>query len=232
MKVANDVRWYASGPRNGLGELRIPENEPGSSIMPGKVNPTQAEALTMVATRVFGNDATVAFAGSQGSFELNTFLPVMARNLLESIALIANVSRLFARRCIDGIEADVDRCRAYAESSPSLGTALNPHLGYEKAAQLVKESVRSGRSINSPSLRSVIVDFDLSLFSDAMPESQVTTSVGTIVHAYLKPLVDQGVLRLAFEFEPGDATLADLQAVLTSPEGVAQSETWLARWTA
>jgi len=96
---------------------------------------------------VFGNDATVAFAGSQGSFELNTYLPVMAHNLLESVTLLANVSRLFAHRCIDGIEADVDRCRAYAESSPSLGTALNPHLGYEKAAQLVKESVRSGRSI-------------------------------------------------------------------------------------
>jgi fumarate hydratase class II len=115
--------------------------------MPGKVNPVLAEAVAQVAVQVFGNDTTVAFAGSQGSFELNTFLPVMVRNLLESIELLANVSRVFARRCIDGIEADVDRCRAYAESSPSLGTALNPHLGYEKAAQLVKTSVQTGRSI-------------------------------------------------------------------------------------
>jgi fumarate hydratase class II len=147
LKIANDIRWMGSGPRTGLAEIRLPDLQPGSSIMPGKVNPVIPEAVAQVAAQVFGNDATVAFAGSQGSFELNTYLPVMARNLLEPIALLANVSRLFAHRCIDGIEADVERCRAYAESSPSLGTALNPHLGYEKAAHLVKESVRSGRSI-------------------------------------------------------------------------------------
>jgi fumarate hydratase class II len=147
LKIANDIRWMGSGPRTGLAEIRLPDLQPGSSIMPGKVNPVLAEAVAQVAVQVFGNDTTVAFAGSQGSFELNTFLPVMVRNLLESIELLANVSRVFARRCIDGIEADVDRCRAYAESSPSLGTALNPHLGYEKAAQLVKTSVQTGRSI-------------------------------------------------------------------------------------
>jgi fumarate hydratase class II len=147
LKIANDIRWMGSGPRTGLAEIRLPDLQPGSSIMPGKVNPVLPEAVAQVAAQVFGNDATVAFAGSQGSFELNTYLPVMAHNLLESVTLLANVSRLFAHRCIDGIEADVDRCRAYAESSPSLGAALNPHLGYEKAAQLVKESVRSGRSI-------------------------------------------------------------------------------------
>jgi fumarate hydratase class II len=147
VKVGNDIRWMASGPRTGLAEIRLPDLQPGSSIMPGKVNPVLVEALTQVAAQVIGNDATVAFAGSQGSFELNTYLPVIARNLLESIRLLANVTRLFAERCVAGIEADVDRCRAYAESSPSLGTSLNPYIGYEAAAEVVKESVKSGRSV-------------------------------------------------------------------------------------
>jgi fumarate hydratase, class II len=147
LKIANDIRWMGSGPRTGLAEIRLPDLQPGSSIMPGKVNPVIPEAVTQVCAQVFGNDATVAFAGSQGNFELNVYLPVMARNLLESIRLLANVSRLFADRCIAGIEADVERCRAYAESSPSLGTSLNPYIGYEKAAEVVKESIRSGRSV-------------------------------------------------------------------------------------
>ncbi len=117
--------------------------------MPGKVNPVLVEALTQVSAQVIGNDATVAFAGSQGSFELNVYLPVIARNVLESIRLLANVSRLFAERCVAGIEADVERCRAYAESSPSLGTSLNPYIGYERAAEVVKESVRTGRSVRA-----------------------------------------------------------------------------------
>ena len=146
-KIANDLRWMASGPRTGLAEIRLPDLQPGSSIMPGKVNPVLPEAVTQVCAQVIGNDAAVGFAGSQGNFELNVYLPVMARNLLESIRLLANVSRLFADRCVVGVEADVERCRAYAESSPSLGTSLNPYIGYEAAAEVVKESVRTGRSV-------------------------------------------------------------------------------------
>jgi fumarate hydratase class II len=147
VKVANDLRWMASGPRTGLAEIRLPDLQPGSSIMPGKVNPVIPEAVTQVCAQVLGNDTVVAFAGSQGNFELNVYLPVIARNLLESIRLLANVTRLFADRCVTGIEADVERCRAYAESSPSLGTSLNPYIGYEAAAAVVKESIRSGRSV-------------------------------------------------------------------------------------
>jgi len=147
VKIANDLRWMASGPRTGLAEIRLPDLQPGSSIMPGKVNPVLPEAVTQVCAQVIGNDAAIAFAGSQGNFELNVYLPVIAQNLLESIRLLANVSRLFADRCVAGIEADVERCRAYAESSPSLGTSLNPHIGYEAAAEVVKESIRSGRSV-------------------------------------------------------------------------------------
>jgi fumarate hydratase, class II len=136
-----------SGPRAGLAEIRLPDRQPGSSIMPGKVNPVLVEAMTQVSAQVIGNDAVVAFAGSQGNFELNVYLPVIARNLLESIRLLANVTRLFADGCVADIEADVARCLAYAESSPSLGTSLNPYIGYEKAAEIVKESVKTGRSV-------------------------------------------------------------------------------------
>ena len=146
-KIANDLRWMASGPRTGLAEIRLPDLQPGSSIMPGKVNPVMCEAVTQVAAQVVGNDAAVAFGGSQGNFELNVYVPMMARNVLESISLLTNVCRLFADRCVAGIEADTERCRAYAESSPSLGTSLNPYIGYEKAAELVKASVKTGRSI-------------------------------------------------------------------------------------
>jgi fumarate hydratase class II len=146
-KIANDIRWMGSGPRTGLGEIRIPDLQPGSSIMPGKVNPVLCEVVTQVAAQVMGNDAAVAFAGSQGNFELNVYLPVIARNLLQSIKLLANVSSLFADKCIVGIEANVDRLKELAESSPSLGTALNPYIGYDKAAELVKKSVKTGRSI-------------------------------------------------------------------------------------
>ena len=158
VKIGNDIRWMASGPRTGLAEIRLPDLQPGSSIMPGKVNPVLAEAMTQVAAQVVGNDAAVAFAGSQGNFELNVYLPVMARNLLESIRLLANVTRLFADRCVAGIEADVDRCRAYAESSPSLGTSLNPYIGYEAAAEVVKESVKTGRSVRDIVLARGLMD--------------------------------------------------------------------------
>jgi fumarate hydratase class II len=149
VKIANDLRWMASGPRTGLAEIRLPDLQPGSSIMPGKVNPVIPEAVTQVAAQVIGNDATIAFAGSQGSFELNVYLPVIARNLLESIRLLASVARLFADRCIAGIEADVERCRTYAEATPQAATALNPRLGYERVAELVKESARTGKSIRT-----------------------------------------------------------------------------------
>jgi fumarate hydratase class II len=147
VKIANDLRWMGSGPRAGLAEIRLPDLQPGSSIMPGKVNPVIPEAVTQVGAQVIGNDVAVTFGGAQGAFELNVFMPMMARNLLESVRLLTNVARLFADRCIDGIEADVERLRAYAEASPSIGTALNPAIGYEKAAEIIKESVRSGRSI-------------------------------------------------------------------------------------
>ena len=146
-KIANDIRWMGSGPRTGLAEIRIPDLQPGSSIMPGKVNPVVCEAVTQVAAQVMGNDAAIAFSGSQGNFELNVYLPVIARNLLQSIRLLSNVSRVFADKCIAGIEANVDRLREYAESSPSIGTALNPYIGYDKATELVKKSIKTGKSI-------------------------------------------------------------------------------------
>jgi fumarate hydratase, class II len=152
IKIGNDIRWMASGPRTGLAEIRLLDLQPGSSIMPGKVNPVLVEALTQVAAQVMGNDAVVAFAGSQGNFELNVYMPVIARNLLESIRLLGNVTRQFADRCVAGIEADVERCRAYAESSPSLGTTLTPYVGYEASAAIVKESIATGRSVRELAL--------------------------------------------------------------------------------
>jgi fumarate hydratase class II len=147
LKIVNDLRWMASGPKTGLAEIRLPDLQPGSSIMPGKVNPVIPEAVSQVVAQVYGNDAAVAFAGSQGSFELNVYLPVMARNLLESIRLLSSVTRLLADRCVAGIEADVERCRAYAEATPQAAAVLNPVLGYERVAELVKESAATGRSI-------------------------------------------------------------------------------------
>jgi fumarate hydratase class II len=159
-KVANDLRWMGSGPRTGLAEIRLPDLQPGSSIMPGKVNPVIPEAVTQVVARVIGNDAAVAFSGSQGSFELNTYLPQMARDLLESIRLLSAVSRLFRDRCIDGIEADVERCRSYAEASLSVVTSLAPVIGYERAAALVKEAARSGRPVRELALETGLVESD------------------------------------------------------------------------
>ncbi|MFJ8581948.1 class II fumarate hydratase [Micromonospora sp. NPDC093277] len=146
-KMANDIRWMGSGPRAGLRELRIPDLQPGSSIMPGKVNPVVAEAMRQVCAQVIGNDATVAFAGSQGDFELNVMLPVMGRNLLESIKLLAASSRLFADRLVVGLVADAEVCLAYAEGSPSIVTPLNRHLGYDEAASIAKEALAKQVSI-------------------------------------------------------------------------------------
>ncbi|MFF0313202.1 class II fumarate hydratase [Micromonospora sp. NPDC005252] len=146
-KVANDIRWMGSGPRAGLRELRIPDLQPGSSIMPGKVNPVVAEAMRQVCAQVIGNDATVGFAGSQGDFELNVMLPVMGRNLLESIRLLAAASRLFADRLVAGLVADAEVCLAYAEGSPSIVTPLNRYLGYDEAASIAKEALAKQASI-------------------------------------------------------------------------------------
>jgi fumarate hydratase, class II len=147
VKIANDLRWMGSGPHAGLGEIRIPDLQPGSSIMPGKVNPVVLEVVAQVGAQVMGNDVAIGIAGSQGNFELNVYVPMIARNLLESIQLLANACALLADRCIAGIEADVDTLRRYAESSPSIGTALTPALGYETVAEIIKESARTGKSI-------------------------------------------------------------------------------------
>jgi fumarate hydratase, class II len=146
-KVSNDLRWMGSGPRAGLGEIALPDLQPGSSIMPGKVNPVIPEALCMVCAQVIGNDAAIAFGGAAGNFELNVMLPVLARNLLESIRLLANISRLLADRVVDGIVADEERCRELAESSPSIVTPLNKYLGYENAAKVAKQSLKERKTI-------------------------------------------------------------------------------------
>jgi fumarate hydratase class II len=146
-KIANDLRWMGSGPRAGLGEINLPDLQPGSSIMPGKVNPVIPEATLMVCAQVIGNDAAVAWGGAAGNFELNVMLPVIGRNVLESIRLLSNVTRLLADRCVDGITANVDRLREYAESSPSIVTPLNRYLGYEEAASIAKQSLRERKTI-------------------------------------------------------------------------------------
>ena len=153
MKIANDVRWYASGPRAGIGELKIPENEPGSSIMPGKINPTQCEALTMVAVQVFGNDHAVAFAGSQGNFQLNVFRPVMLHNVIEAVRLLADGCRSFEEHCARGIEPNEERIREHVENSLMLVTALSPHIGYEKAAKISLSAYREGISLREAALK-------------------------------------------------------------------------------
>jgi len=163
MKIANDVRWHASGPRAGLGEITIPDNEPGSSIMPGKINPTQSEALTMVAVRVYGNDAAVAFAGSQGNFQLNVYKPVMLHGVLESIELLADAMDSFDERCAQGIEPNLEGIRANVERSLMLVTALNPHIGYENSAKIALTAHREGTSLREAALKLDLVsaeDFD------------------------------------------------------------------------
>lgn len=163
MKIANDVRWYASGPRDGIGELVIPENEPGSSIMPGKVNPTQCEALTMVSAKVFGNDATVAFAGSQGNFQLNVFKPVMAWSVLESIQLIGEACVSFDLHCARGIEPNTAVIEQHLQSNLMLVTALNRHIGYDKAAKIAKTAHREDKTLRQVAVELGLVseeDFD------------------------------------------------------------------------
>jgi fumarate hydratase class II len=152
-KISNDIRWMGSGPRTGLQEIFLPDLQPGSSIMPGKVNPVLCEAVCQVVAQVVGNDAAVAWGGAAGNFELNVMLPVIARNLLESVSLLANVSRVFADRCVAGITANADRCREYAESSPSIVTPLNHYVGYDEAAQIAKQALKERKTI-----REVVVE--------------------------------------------------------------------------
>ncbi len=152
-KIANDLRWMGSGPTAGLGEITLPDLQPGSSIMPGKVNPVMCEATVQVCAQVMGNDATVAIAGASGNFELNVMLPLIARNVLESVRLLSNVSHLLAGRCVDGITANADHCRQLAESSPSIVTPLNRYLGYENSAAVAKQALMEGRTI-----REVVID--------------------------------------------------------------------------
>ncbi len=152
-RIANDLRLMGSGPRAGVAEIRLPDLQPGSSIMPGKVNPVIPEAVYQVAAQVVGNDAAIGFGATAGAFELNTAMPMMARNLLESVHLLSTVSRLLADRCVAGLEADVERCRTYAESSSALATALTPHIGYEEAAAVVHQAAAEGKT-----LRQVVLD--------------------------------------------------------------------------
>jgi fumarate hydratase class II len=151
-KIANDLRWLGSGPRSGLGELSLPENEPGSSIMPGKVNPTQAEAMTMVAAQVYGNDAAVKFAGSQGNFELNVYKPVMAANLIRSARLMADACDTFRQFAVAGVQANRERIEQLVSQSLMLVTALNPVIGYDKAAQVAKKAHKEGTTLKAAAL--------------------------------------------------------------------------------
>jgi fumarate hydratase class II len=169
MKIGNDVRWMGSGPRAGLGELKLPELQPGSSIMPGKVNPVMPEVLTQVAAQVIGNDAAIAVCGMSGAFELNVFMPVIARNLLESIALLSAACRLFAARCVAGLEADAGRCRSLVEQSFPIVTALVPAIGYDLAAEISKDAHRTGRTIREVALeRGVLGEKELDEALDLM----------------------------------------------------------------
>jgi fumarate hydratase class II len=177
-KIANDLRWMSSGPRAGLGEIHLPDLQPGSSIMPGKVNPVIPEAVCQVVAQVMGNDTAVAFGGSAGNLELNVMLPVIARNLLESIRLLANVARLLADRCIDGITADVERCREYAESSPSIVTPLNTYIGYENAAKAAKKAVADGITIRQAVVELGFVD------GERLTEAQLDEALDVLAMAY------------------------------------------------
>ncbi|NEW47555.1 class II fumarate hydratase [Nocardia cyriacigeorgica] len=175
-KIANDIRWMGSGPLTGLAELQLPDLQPGSSIMPGKVNPVLPEAVTQVAAQVIGNDAAVAFGGANGHFELNVYIPVMARNLLESIRLLANVSRLFADRCVRGLVANEEHLRTLAESSPSIVTPLNSAIGYEEAAAVAKEALKEKKTI-----RQTVID--RGLIGDKLAEEELDRRLDVLAMA-------------------------------------------------
>jgi fumarate hydratase, class II len=179
-KLANDLRWMSSGPRAGLGEIHLPDLQPGSSIMPGKVNPVIAEAVCQIVAQVMGNDAAVAFGGAAGNLELNVMLPVIARNLLESIRLLANCSRLLADRCIDGTTADVDRCRTYAESSPSIVTPVMRYIGYDNAAKAAKKALADGTTV-----RQAVIDLGfVGTGEGQLTEAQLDDALDVLAMAY------------------------------------------------
>jgi fumarate hydratase class II len=173
-KIANDIRWLASGPRCGLGEISIPATQPGSSIMPGKVNPVMSEMVLQVAAQVIGNDATVAWGAAIGStFELNVMMPVIAFNLLQSIELLANSARIFADRCIDGLEANAERCAALVEQSLAMCTSLAPAIGYDKAAEVAKESLKTGKTVRQVAAEmKLLADAQLTKVLDPMRMTQ------------------------------------------------------------
>ncbi|MFJ5529858.1 class II fumarate hydratase [Streptomyces sp. NPDC093261] len=176
-KIANDLRWMASGPRTGLAEISLPDLQPGSSIMPGKVNPVIPEAVLMVAAQVIGNDATITTAGASGNFELNVMMPVLAKNVLESVRLLANVSRLLADRTVDGVVAHRERAREYAESSPSVVTPLNRYIGYEEAAKVAKKALAERKTIRQVVLESGYVergDLTLAQLDEALDVLRMT----------------------------------------------------------
>jgi fumarate hydratase class II len=178
-KIANDIRWMGSGPLTGLAEIQLPDLQPGSSIMPGKVNPVLPEAVTQVAAQVVGNDAAVAWGGAAGAFELNVYIPMMARNLLESFKLLTNVSRLFAERCIDGLVANEEHMREQAESSPSIVTPLNSAIGYEEAAKVAKEALKERKTI-----RQTVID--RGLIGDKLSEEELDRRLDVLAMAKVK----------------------------------------------
>jgi fumarate hydratase class II len=178
-KIANDIRWMGSGPLTGLGELQLPDLQPGSSIMPGKVNPVLPEAVTQVAAQVIGNDAAVAVGGLSGAFELNVYIPMMARNVLESFTLLANVSKLFATKCIDGLVANEEHLRELAESSPSIVTPLNSAIGYEEAAKVAKEALKERKTI-----RQTVID--RGLIGDKLSEEELDKRLDVLAMAKVK----------------------------------------------
>jgi fumarate hydratase class II len=176
MKIANDVRWLASGPRCGIGEITIPANEPGSSIMPGKVNPTQSEAMTMVAAQVMGNDTTIGFAASQGNFELNVFKPVIIYNFLQSTRLLADSMQAFNDKCAVGIEPNVEKIQENVQNSLMLVTALNPHIGYESAAKIAKYAHQEGLTLKESALKLNLLTEEQ--FDDIVkPENMISPSI-------------------------------------------------------
>jgi fumarate hydratase class II len=179
-KIANDIRWLGSGPLTGLGEIQLPDLQPGSSIMPGKVNPVIPEAVLQVCAQVVGNDATIAWAGSQGSFELNVSIPVMAHNLLESLHLLSNVSRIFADKCVHGLVANTERLRHLAEASPSIVTPLNSAIGYEEAAAVAKEALKHGKTIRQTVL-------DRGLVPEKITEEELDKRLDVLAMAKVRP---------------------------------------------
>ncbi len=178
-KIANDIRWMGSGPLTGLGEIMLPDLQPGSSIMPGKVNPVLPEAVTQVAAQVIGNDAAVAFGGASGAFELNVYIPMMARNVLESFTLLANVSVLFADKCVSGLSANVDHLKTLAESSPSIVTPLNSAIGYEEAAAVAKQALKEKKTI-----RQTVID--RGLIGDKLSEEELDKRLDVLAMAKVK----------------------------------------------